>query len=169
MVPALCAGAVSLVACATDLTRRRIPNWLTLGGAVAAIAYQSVVGGWAGAGQSLAGWGVGLLLFLPMFALRGMGGGDVKLLAALGAWLGPMLVFWLALWATLVGGVLGLVVALRSRYLQQALSNVWGLLMFWRVMGPRPHPGVTLESAPGPRLPYSLPIAAALGITLWLH
>jgi hypothetical protein len=80
-----------------------------------------------------------------------------------------MLVFWLALWATLVGGVLGLVVALRSRYLQQALSNVWGLLMFWRVMGPRPHPGVTLESAPGPRLPYSLPIAAALGITLWLH
>jgi hypothetical protein len=42
------------------------------------------------------------------------------------------------------------------------------MLSYWRVMGMQPHPAVTLETAAGPRLPYSLPIAAGLGMTLWL-
>jgi prepilin peptidase CpaA len=107
-------------------------------------------------------------LFLPFFVLRGIGGGDVKLLAALGAWLGPMSAVWLAFWSAIAGGVFALAVALASGYTGRAFQNVWGMLSYWRVMGLQPHPGVTLESAPGPRLPYSLPIAAGLGLTLWL-
>ena len=55
---------------------------------------------------------VGLLLFLPLFALRAMGGGDVKLLAAFGAWLGPVLVFWVAVYGAIAGGVLALLLVL---------------------------------------------------------
>ena len=60
----------------------------------------------------MAGWIVGLLVFLPLFALRAMGGGDVKLLAAFGAWLGPALVFWVAVYGAIAGGLLALLLVL---------------------------------------------------------
>jgi prepilin peptidase CpaA len=162
------AVGVAAIGCATDLRSRRIPNWLTFGAALAGVVTHTAIGGWAGLAQAAGGWCVGLLLFLPFFLLRGMGGGDVKLLAALGAWLGPGSTLWLAAWSAICGGAFAIVVATARGYTGQALTNVWGILMFWRVMGVQPHPGVTLESAKGPRLPYSLPIAAGLGLTLWL-
>jgi prepilin peptidase CpaA len=168
-VAPVAASAVALTACLTDLRSRRIPNYLTFGGAVAALVFHLVTGGLSGLGWAAAGWGVGLLLFLPIFALRGIGGGDVKLLAALGAWLGPSLTLWLAFWSAIAGGAFALVVALASGYAVKAFRNVWGMLSYWRVMGLQPHPAVTLESGAGPRLPYSLPIAAGLGLTLWLR
>jgi prepilin peptidase CpaA len=161
--------AVAMIACATDLRTRRIPNVLTLGAALAGGAYHLLAGGWSGLGSAAAGWGVGLLIFLPLFALRGMGGGDVKLLAALGAWLGPGQTFWLGLFAALAGGPIAVLVALSKGYLGRALRNVWSLLMFWRVAGVRPHPALTLETPGAPRLPYALPIAVGLVMTLWLR
>jgi prepilin peptidase CpaA len=161
--------AVALAACGTDLRTRRIPNVLTLGAAGGACVYHLAVGGWGGLGGALAGWGVGLVMFLPLFALRGMGGGDVKLLAALGAWLGPGQTVWLGLFTALAGGPLAVIVALSRGYLGRALSNVWGLLMFWRVAGVQPHPTLTLDSPGAPRLPYAVPIATGLVVTLWLR
>ncbi len=167
-LPSFAAIAVSLGACVTDLKWRRIPNVLTLGAAVAAFLIQWAMRGSPGLWQAVAGWAIGLALFLPIFVLRGIGGGDVKLLAALGAWLGPMPAVWLALYTALAGGVFALIVAATKGYTGQAFQNVWGMLGYWRVMGLQPHPGVTLETSAGPRLPYSLPIAAGLGLTLWL-
>lgn len=160
---------VAVGACFWDLQVRRIPNVLTLGAALAALAFHAIVAGVAGLGMSAAGWVVGLLLFLPLFALRGTGGGDVKLLAAFGAWVGPGLVVWVALWSAVAGGILALALSARTGYTKQAFTNVWGLLSFWRVMGLQPHPGMTLESSAGPRLPYAVPMAAGLGIALWLR
>jgi prepilin peptidase CpaA len=160
---------VALAACATDLRVRRIPNVLTLGAALAAGAYHLVTAGWSGLGTAAGGWALGLLLFLPLFLLRGMGGGDVKLLGALGAWLGPGPVIWLALFSALAGGPIAVLMALWKGYLGRALGNLWGLLMFWRVAGLRPHPTLTLESSGAPRLPYAVPIAAGLVMTLWLR
>src|SRR3954471_18021179 len=82
-------GALLTLACISDLRTRRIPNVLTFSAAGGALLFHLVSGGWNAAGWSLAGYGAGLLLFFPLFALRGMGAGDVKLLAAVGAWLGP--------------------------------------------------------------------------------
>jgi prepilin peptidase CpaA len=110
---------------------------------------------------------VGLGLLLPLFALRGLGGGDVKLLAALGAWIGPGAALWMVLWAAVAGGPLALAVALRAGYLRSALQNVWSLLMFWRVSGLRPHPSLNLNISGAPRLPYALPIAVGLVVSLW--
>jgi len=168
MVPSVAAGAMALTACMTDIRSRRIPNVLTLGGAATAFVFHLVTGGLTALGWSSAAWAIGLLLFLPFFALRGIGGGDVKLLAALGAWIGPALTVWLAFWSAIAGGVFALAVALGRGYTGTAFKNVWGMLTYWKVMGLRPHPVITLDSKSGPRLPYSLPIAAGLGLTLWL-
>ena len=162
-------AGIALAACVTDLRTRRVPNVLTLGAAGAAMAYHAATNGSYGLLAAVLGWGVGLLVFLPLFALRGIGGGDVKLLAALGAWLGPSMVLWVAAFAALAGGVFALVVSAMHGYTRQAFTNVWGLLSYWRVMGVKPHPGLTLDATTAPRLPYAVPMAAGLGITLWLR
>ena len=80
---------LSAIACGWDLRTRRIPQVLTLGGAIAGFAFHAATGGWQGGLGSLAGWFIGIAIFLAPFALGGLGAGDVKLLGALGAWLGP--------------------------------------------------------------------------------
>lgn len=159
--------AVALTACITDLKTRRIPNLLTIGAAGGALGFHAATAGWSGLGAAAAGWVVGLAVFLPFFALRGVGGGDVKLVAALGAWLGPGQVLWVAAWSAMAGGPMALMVALSRGYARQAFANVWSLLMFWRVEGLRPRPGLTLDTPGTPRLSYSLPIAVGVMVTLW--
>jgi prepilin peptidase CpaA len=161
--------AVAVVACATDLRSRRVPNLLTFGAAALGFAYWATRSGWSGLGWSLGGWAAGLAVFLPFFLLRGIGGGDVKLVAALGAWLGPIHALWVGAFAALAGGPLALVVAASRGSLRQAFTNVWGLLMFWRVMGLKSHPGISLENETAPRLPYAVPIFVGLVVTLWLR
>ncbi len=168
-VPQALALVTALGGCATDLWARRVPNVLTFGTAAAALAFHAIDGGWPAFGWAAAGWLTGLVLFLPFFALGGIGGGDVKLLAGLGAWLGPGATIWLALYAAVAGGILAILVSLATGYLREAFRNVWGLLTFWRVVGFQPHPGLTLESAGAPRLPYAVPIAAGLVVTIWLQ
>jgi prepilin peptidase CpaA len=169
-IPHIVAGLIALVGCWTDVQSRRIPNVLTFGSALGAFAYYLVVDGLAGVGWSIGGWALGVLIWFPMFLLRGLGGGDIKLLGALGAWLGPVLAIWLALYAALAGGVFALAVMLHRGYVRKTLANVWGLLVYWRVAGMRPHPALSLDSpsSSAARLPYALPIAAGLVVTLWL-
>jgi len=160
---------VALVAVAFDLATRRIPNVLTFGAALAGIAGHAYVAGWSGAGGSFAGWLVGVAMFFPVFALGGMGAGDVKLLGGIGAWLGPSAVVWVGLFSGIAGGVMGLIVAAAAGYLPTALANVSGLLMYWRIMGPRPAPALTLATHRGPRLAYAVPVFAGLMVTLWFR
>jgi prepilin peptidase CpaA len=164
----IAAVALVLAACIPDLRTRRIPNALTLGAAIVALAFHAATGGLAGLATSAGGWLLGAALFFPIFALRGMGGGDVKLLAAVGAWLGPAQVIWVALLTSVAGGVLGLMVAAFHGYLGKAVSNVFVLLMQWRVSGIRPVEKVTLAGSRGPRLAYAVPIAVGTMVTLWL-
>jgi len=161
-------GTVLALACISDLRTRRIPNALTFTAAATALLFHLITGGLNAAGWALAGCLVGVLLFLPMFALRGMGAGDVKLLAAVGAWLGPSQVAYVALAASIAGGVVAIAVALGHGYLRTAVRNVWMLLMHWRVMGVRPLESVTLEGTRGPRLAYAVPISIGTVVTLWL-
>jgi prepilin peptidase CpaA len=156
------------VACAWDVRTRRIPNLLTFGGAAAAVAYSVWVAGLNGLVTSAGGWAVGCALFLPMFLLGGMGAGDVKLAACLGAWLGPWGALWVGLYSAIAGGVMALGVALATGYLRQAVGNVWLLLAHWRVVGVRPLPELTLEGSRGPRLPFAVPITAGAIAAMWL-
>jgi prepilin peptidase CpaA len=161
--------ALTLLAAVIDLRCRRIPNALTFTGALAGCAYAVATAGAAGAASSAAGWALGLLLFLPFYALGGMGAGDVKLLACIGAWLGPAGVVRVAIYASIVGGALALLVALRHGYLRRAVENIRVLITSWSVMGLQPIDTVTLESSKGPRLAYAIPILAGTCLAVYLR
>jgi prepilin peptidase CpaA len=152
------AVAIAGLGAVIDLRTRRIPNILTFGGAAAAFAYSVHANGLTGLGLSVAGWATGIVLFLPIFIVGGMGAGDVKLLGAVGAWVGPLTALYCALYSVLAGGLLGLIVALQHQYLRQALQNVWGLIGYWRAAGIRRVPGMSLDDAKGPRLAYGIAI-----------
>ena len=168
-VATVIAIAIALVAMVWDLATRRIPNLLTSGAALAALLVHGYVGSWSGAGMALAGWLVGVAFFLPFFVLGGMGGGDVKLLAALGAWLGPWMIVWVALYSSIAGGVMALLVGAFAGYLRQAVTNIWSLMIQWHLGGVRPVTEMTLASNRGPRLAYAVPVFAGLMVTLWLR
>jgi prepilin peptidase CpaA len=160
---------VGFGACITDIRSRRVPNVLTFGAAVVAVLFHTLDGQAGGFIQSVEGWFVGAAVFFIPFALGGLGGGDVKLLAALGAWVGPVDAVWIALYTGVAGGVLALAVALFTGYLGRALSNVWLLLSHWRVVGIRPLHEVSLDGSAGPRLAYAIPIFAGLLVNVWLR
>ncbi len=159
---------VVLTAAVIDVRTHRIPNILTFGSAAAAFGYYAWAAGAPGLAASAGGWAIGVALFLPMFLLRGMGGGDVKLLGAVGAWLGPWGVLYAGLYSVLAGGVLALVVGGMHGYLGKAFSNIWGLLGLWRTAGIQPLPGLTIEDSVGPRLAYGVAIAVGTLATVWL-
>jgi prepilin peptidase CpaA len=159
--------AIAAVAAAVDMKTGRIPNALTFGATLAALLFHAIDGGVSGFGWALAGCGIGLAVFFPFFALGGLGAGDVKLVAALGTWLGPLGVLRLAAGAGIAGGVVALVVMLHARYLGTAARNLLLLLTHWRVNGVRPLPELTLAGGSGPRLAYAVPILLGTLGALW--
>lgn len=167
--PSIAVVVLGAAAAATDAATRRIPNALTLGAAVVGLAFGAATGGASGLGWSAAGWMVGLLVFLPLFALRAMGGGDVKLLAAFGAWLGPALVVWVAVYGAIAGGALALLLVLWRGRVRATIVNMWAIVVHWRFAGPKPHPVLTLDNPDAVRMPYALPVALGALVTLWLR
>ncbi|MGD0546880.1 MAG: prepilin peptidase [Terracidiphilus sp.] len=148
---------VLAVATFTDLRSRRIPNWLVLPFLVAGIVVSpwrtdwsgkghalwartdwSAIRhgfGWHGMGQSFAGLGLGLLIYGIPFLWFGKGAGDVKLCAAIGAWIGPMQLFW-ALFLTALAG--GLMILCWIAYRKVLLKLLWGagdLFFGWNKRG----------------------------------
>jgi len=160
--------AIGLVACVTDLRSRRIPNVLTYGAAAAGLLFHVFAPAGEGVTTPVLGWLVGVAIFFVPFALGGLGGGDVKLLGALGAWLGPLGIFWAALYAGVAGGVMAVITALATGYFRKALSNVYLLLALWRVAGIRALPQLTLETSDAPKLAYAIPIFAGTMVAIWL-
>lgn len=101
----------------TDLKWSRIPNWLTVSAMGIGLLMQTWVGGLHGALVSLAGLGVGMGLFLLPYACRGIGAGDVKLMAAIGAIVDPAGALSVAILSVLAGGL----------YALCAMTYQWGL------------------------------------------
>lgn len=167
MTVEIAALVLSITAAATDLRGARIPNLLTFGAAGLGLAFHAAMPGGQGLTASAIGLAAGLAVFFPFFALGAMGAGDVKLMAALGAWLGWQPTIYVALYGALAGGVLGVFVSLLAGYTMTAVSNVRALLTHWWLTGIRPLPALTLESGTGLRLPYAIPILAGVVVTVW--
>jgi prepilin peptidase CpaA len=109
-------AAICAVAVATDLTRGKIYNWLTLPALAAGLGAAAWTGGAAALGGAALGTLVGLAAYGPLFAMRVLGGGDVKLLMALGAWGGARYAGETALISILAGGAMALAwLALRGK------------------------------------------------------
>lgn len=169
MQPGHLALVVTALACYTDLRSRRIPNALTFPAALAAVAAAALIDGASGATTSATGWIVGVAIFFPFFALGGLGAGDVKLLGAIGAWVGPSIVIRVGLYSAMAGGVFAFALALKSGYVRKAFHNIAHLVKFWTTVGFQPVEGLTLQDERAPKLAYALPMMAGLLVTLWLR
>jgi prepilin peptidase CpaA len=92
----------------------RVPNWLTFHFLIAGLCFAFLKGGTAMLLTSLAGAGLGLCTLLPLYAIGGMGAGDVKLMAGLGAWIGPRLVLWAFVATTFTGALMAIAMVIYS-------------------------------------------------------
>src|SRR5215831_17994976 len=88
-----------------DILYRRIPNWLVASGLAVGIALNLFLFGWTGLKSSLLGIGLAMAVYFPLYLLRGMGAGDVKLMMAVGAIVGPGTWFGILIFTGILGGV----------------------------------------------------------------
>ena len=176
-LPAAVLASVMGIALWHDIRSRRIPNVLILVGAISAMLLHALIPagaglfltpmGGMGVAFSAAGFALGLLLLMPFYVLRTMGAGDVKLMAVVGAYLGPAQVAGATLLSMLCGGVLAMIVALWSGQLTQVVVNLQQML---HELGTR-HPGglqVSSPAAASGRLAYAIAITGGTAAQLML-
>lgn len=146
-----------------DFTTHRIPNWLAVTGLAAALTLRALLGLDALV-HGLEGLGIGLAVSLVLYALRAIGGGDVKLLGAVGAFLGPTEVVGALALIAVLGAAFALVSVIRRGLLPLLIFNTIDLVKSWRSLG-RTGEVRTLESPAALTIPYGVPIA--LGTLIW--
>ncbi len=152
---ALCA----IIGGVIDARSSRIPNWLTYTAFGLAMATRAIWGGWPALKQGL--WGAllgGGVLFL-FFLVRGMGAGDVKLMAAVSAWAGFHGAVEVLIASAFAGGGLALLYMVFYKRVVSTIRNLGALLKFHLTSGIRPHPELSIQNTAAIRLPYGLAIA----------
>lgn len=142
------------LAAVMDVRQRRIPNWISLGGMVVGLTLWTWHSELSGFLISMAGLLLGGALFLPFYIARGMGAGDVKLMGAVGAFLGPYHVLAATIVVALLGGVIAAWIAYRQKRLKAALRD--SLLVVFRRQSPKTLEHATKQDA----IPYGLAIAS---------
>jgi prepilin peptidase CpaA len=166
LFPLLCA----LVMAGSDVKSRRIPNYLTMTTALSGLAFRGVFYGISGLIEGVLGLLLGFgLLFLPYY-LKGMGAGDVKALAALGAWLGPKFTFFLFIYMGLAGGIMALAFLWWQGLLWQKLRRAKVYVVnciLSRQFGASPQatPG---QSSEVQGIPYGVAIAMGMLAVFWI-
>ena len=146
--------AILAIAVYGDVRRHRISNTLSLLGLTAGLGLQYLGSGLQGVTSGLLGVGVGLACFAPFYLLRSMGAGDVKLLAAVGAFLGPQGAFYAALFSLLAGG-LGAIGYVLWRALRASVSS----FVHEGFAAAGASAVIAAQLARRDRLPFAVPIA----------
>ena len=149
ILPLLLSGAALV-----DARRLRIPNAVSLGGALLGLVLWTLYAGMSGFVTAISGLAVGAGIFLPFYVLKGMGAGDVKLMGAVGAFLGPYHTFLAGIMVALVGGAIAVLEALNQGRLSGAVADAF------RILGGRLPPRKIGNARPQDVTPYGLAIAA---------
>ncbi len=165
---AACALLCALAGAVFDLRSRRIPNRFTLPAMLFGLLLHGTVGGWRQLATAAAGGLVCGFIFLLFYLAGGMGGGDVKLIMAVGCASGLSLVGPELLWTSLAGGVMAVGFALYRRRFKQTMRNVGALALHHGTHGLAPHEDLNLGNAQALRMPYALAIAAGSGLSFGL-
>jgi prepilin peptidase CpaA len=156
---------VAAVATGADVRTRKIPNRLTGPALLVGVALHWALGGLGGAGNALLGALIAGALLLPGWLMGWMAAGDVKLVAAVGAFLGYPQSLMMVLLSLMAGGVLALVEAVRRGVLVQSIRGA-ALLGAWAMTrtGRTPPPPVTS----GVRFPFALAVLTGVVCSLWV-
>lgn len=153
--PAILFSLAILLAVGADLRFRRIPNWLNVTILASGLAFRLAMGGLGGLGSGLAAAALGLAILFVPFQARWIGAADVKLLAATGAWLGPIGVLWTALFGLAGGTVLAGAMTLTggATLRREVVTNLRAAIL-----------GRCLPTAPRRAMRELVPMAVPLGI-----
>jgi prepilin peptidase CpaA len=181
--PAWLVVVMMVLAAVIDGRQLRVPNWLTFSMVLSGVVYASIRFGWEGLAASVWGAVIGLLLLLPAYAIGGMGAGDVKLLAGVGAWMYASLeaarlpigtataMFEAFAVSAIAGAVLALGMVLARRSFRKHWDQLCTILTeIWLIRNPQ-----TLSEIAAQRkgqmllLPYGIPLAiGTIGYFAWM-
>ncbi|MFD1780936.1 prepilin peptidase [Fredinandcohnia salidurans] len=157
---------ILIISVITDLRNRKILNIVTFPAILGGLIYFTSFSGFDGFLFSGKGFLVGLgLLFIP-FVMGGIGAGDVKLLAAIGAWKGAMFVFYTGIYAALFGGLIAIIVLIKQRKLGFTFKSILFSLVFFR--GTQGSLNISSGSQGTISIPYAIPITIGALLTfIW--
>jgi len=151
---------ILIVAAYIDGKELRVPNLITYPMVIGGLLFNVWAEGWLGLGTGLWGMAVGLLCLLPLYAVGGMGAGDVKLMAGVGAWLGAAVTFYAFAVSTVVGAVMAIVMVLYKRAFTKHYANFLMILTEWMtIKDPKELSRLAADRKPTMfLLPYGIPI-----------
>jgi len=125
MKPEIIAACIVLaIAAYIDWKEHRVPNWLNYIAMAFGLCFHLILAGPQGLYFSLVGISVGFATLVIPYLLKGMGAGDVKLMMAIGAWVGPWATFQGFVWTVIFGALMGLALMIRSRQFKERLLTV---------------------------------------------
>jgi len=159
-LPFIVAFLVAITAGLTDWRSRRIPNWLTVSGAILGLATNTIIYRWPGLKSAMLGLGLGLALLLPFVLIRSLGAGDWKLAGALGACLGPHSILNVLIAAVLVAGVMALALVIYKGRLRETLLNIGRMLAALFSLR-LPGAEVSLDNPQSTKIPFGVALALA--------
>jgi prepilin peptidase CpaA len=160
-------ASVLLIAGATDLRSSKIPNWLTFSAMTGGLLSHSLLNGLSGLFFSAKGLGLGLALFILLYVMGGMGAGDVKLLAAVGSFIGAEGVFSAGMMAMLLGGLYAISLMISHCGVRASLKQIATVLKSCVLM-PGSLPSLTPAKAQL-QLRYALVIGLGTLMSQWMQ
>jgi prepilin peptidase CpaA len=154
-------SAVLIIAATIDGWKLKVPNWITFPFVIAGWIYSTAYFGWEGFGWSLVGTCVGLALLLPAYAIGGMGAGDVKLLAGVGAWIWGTNTFYAFCLSAVIGGVIAVAMVFWKRSWRHHWNQLCAIFFeIWIIREPNQLSTMAAERKSSMLLlPYGIPIA----------
>jgi len=159
---------IAILAAVFDLRSRRVPNWLVLSGLLLGIGMNAALSGIPGLWMSLKGLGLAFLIYFPLYLLRGIGAGDVKLAAAVGAIAGPAAWFSIFVYTLIFRGIGAVILILARRRLGTTSENI-RLILTRLGSGKAPHAGnpqLDVRRTESLRMPHA--VAIGLGTITFL-
>jgi prepilin peptidase CpaA len=155
----ICATIVAVAGAILDVRSRRIPNWLTYLGLFSGLAVRLFLLGWPGLKAGLvASLAAGGALFV-LFVIGGMGAGDVKMMAAVGAWAGTAQMLTIFFVSAIAGGLLAVGMMLFHGRVRTTLANSVELVRHHLIAGLHPHPELNIKEPASMRVPFAPAIA----------
>ncbi|HBO43352.1 MAG TPA: prepilin peptidase [Planctomycetaceae bacterium] len=162
-LPGICilVSLILIVAAIIDGWKLKVPNWITFPMVISGWAFSTYMFGWEGLLSSLIGTAVGLGLLLPLYAIGGMGAGDVKLLAGVGAWVWGWITLFAFCFSAVIGGLIAVGMVLYQKRAQHHVGQFWAILTeIWVVRDPNQLSAMAAERKSSMLLlPYGIPIA----------
>lgn len=152
---------VLVVAAVIDGAILKVPNWLTFPFIICGWMHCTMQDGLSGLGFSLLGTFVGMILLLILRNVGGMGAGDVKLLAGVGAWLGTQVTLYAFAATAIVGGIIAVAMIIKSGQWEKHWAMTHQILHEWRtIRKPQKLAEIARERKPRMKLlPYGIPMA----------